>query len=880
MNLAMALLLVTLSNETSTLASIEYLTSETRANQGSRGRQEQVALSVAGTSSYVVWTSTRQEAGSSGIYGRVLDPLARPQTPEVHLNETLMGNQDRPSVAALPDGTGAWAAWQSSGPGGTRAVARRFDAQLRPTTGEIWLEEAAEGIASSPVIDVSVEGRVLATWIAHPRADRPGGQVRGRRLDSSGQALGPALQLSNGLADALPTVVALPEERFLVVWAQSEPGELGGLRARFVSAVSGQMSEPMLLVEGPDTDCPPIEPSLDAAGDGRFVVAWMQCEPEGYGVWHRRFDPRGEPAGPPTRIATPDSGWKSGVAASLSPDGRLALSYNHDDGDGQELWVQTFAADGQRLGGPTRVTPETPDSQLTPAASGSRRAFWSEHEQLAWVWQGASADDSHGVHLTSWAPPGLDVPAEAPTLDERGPEPVDSATLAPIPPIWNPDFERQQRLANPQLGVDFGFEAILQTPWTPPDPEVAVGDSTLMFMTNGRIAAYTKAGTMLWEDEIENSFGFWGELGADNLVFDPEVTWDEHSQRFFAMANERADDNTAKFLLAVSADSSPDDRDDWHKYRWDVTAMAGDTDIDSPNMAVNRDFLFLTADFFGPDKYLLVVVDKSSILSGGVEQLVSSLIVGDQSMGVPNVRSDTATLYILESTELGSNDTVILHAITDPFGTFTRETFTLPVPIYTNPADPPQKGSSTRPELFEPRFWSVVERNGSIWAVHHVNSTRARVRWYEIALNGWPSGADPTLAQNGEIDPGGTISTFFPSIDVDAEDSAAITFARSSPTEFISMWRTVRTAADPANTFQPPVEVQVSANATGGRWGDYSGTEADPVVAGSFWGFHEFTNGGSSSWRTWAARYDVDTGLIFADGFESGDTTAWSNTVP
>ncbi len=407
----------------------------------------------------------------------------------------------------------------------------------------------------------------------------------------------------------------------------------------------------------------------------------------------------------------------------------------------------------------------------------------------------------------------------------------------------------------------------------------------LLFMTNGEIASFDKTGTLLWQDEIENTFGFWGELGADNLVFDPEVTWDEHSQRFFAMANEDADDGTPYFLLAVSKDGAPDDRDDWHKYRWDVSGLAGGSlFIDSPNLAVNRDYVFLTARLLRAGQVPALRggqgVDPRGRRGAHCRQPDRR---GLQSMGIPNVRSDTATLYIVQSTEFGgNNDTVILHAITDPFGTFTRVTFTLPVPTYTfPPADPPQAGTSTRPELFEPRFWSVTERNGSIWAVHHVDSTRARVRWYEFALNGWPSGSDPTLAQTGEIDLGPTISTFFPSIDVDDQDTAAITFARSSATEFISMWRAVRTAADPANTFQPAVEVQVSANpSTSGRWGDYSGTEADPVVNGSFWGFHEFTNGSNSSWRTWAARYDVEGGEIFADGFESGDTSAWSSTVP
>lgn len=73
--------------------------------------------------------------------------------------------------------------------------------------------------------------------------------------------------------------------------------------------------------------------------------------------------------------------------------------------------------------------------------------------------------------------------------------------------------------------------------------------------------------------------------------------------------------------------------------------------------------------------------------------------------------------------------------------------------------------------------------------------------------------------------------------------------------------------------------MQTSANpSTSGRWGDYSGTEADPVAPGVLWGFHEFTNGTPRSWRTWTARYDL-ADVIFADGFESGGTDAWSVVV-
>ncbi len=469
LDFALVLYLITLSNASLTPDPTALHHAAARANQVSHGRQEQVALAAAGNSSFVVWSSARQEAGSSGIYGRVFDPLARPLTPEVHLNETLVGNQDHPAVAALPDGTGAWAVWQSSGPGGTRIVARGFDAALLPTSPEIWLEDSVEGIASSPVIDVSEGGRALAAWVAHPRADRPGGQVRGRLLAPSGGPLGPALHLSNGDADALPTVVSLPDERFLVAWAGRAPDGLAGLQARFVSAANGEMSETMQLVEAVHPECPPIEPSLDAAADGRFVAAWMQCETGrhgmgrhgmgGYGVWHRRFDARGVPTG----------------ACSSKRRGGLGLEERRcrDRGAGRPRRLELQPRRRQRSGpvdaslhgrrpapgwtaagdaGEPGAPPHT-DSQRRPASRLDRRRAArlgvAGHIERGLLWRSPDVVDPGRARAPcqpGYGDPDTGMPDPCP---ERSAEAVASAALAPIPPFWNPDFEPQQAARRP-----------------------------------------------------------------------------------------------------------------------------------------------------------------------------------------------------------------------------------------------------------------------------------------------------------------------------------------------------------------------------------------------------------------------------------------------
>jgi hypothetical protein len=182
------------------------------------------------------------------------------------------------------------------------------------------------------------------------------------------------------------------------------------------------------------------------------------------------------------------------------------------------------------------------------------------------------------------------------------------------------------------------------------------------------------------------------------------------------------------------------------------------------------------------------------------------------------------------------------------------------VPTYYNyPEDPPQLGSSDRPELFEARFWSCVYRNGSLWAVHHHDRNRVRARWYEFRMNGWPASGTPELVQSGEIDPGDPVRTFFPSIWVDYAGNAVITCARSSPSEYISMCWAYRMADDPLGEFRSLRFVkESSAPYHHARWGDYSGTASDPTEVGKFWGHHEYCPW-SSSWNTWVAEYTAET---------------------
>ena len=847
-----------------------------RASVFSSSTQSRTAVDAAQDGTlFAVWDSRRQEAGTYGVYARVFDALGRAHSKEIRVNETATNMQQRPSVAAAADGS-AWFVWESHGQDGSGAavVARQFardtELGLRAVGGEIAVNSVREGDQAQPVVAAHGDGAVLAAFVSQRiEENTPGGrfELRTRRLDDASV---PETTLAGieGASDELPSLAAT-RDGFVLAWTRRHAGEATGVYYQLLDARGAAIGEAVQVGGVHEA----IEPSVGASADGSFVIAWMAPHDKGYAVQSQRFDAAGAPLSAPRTLATPEDGWLSGAAVATALDGRHLVAFNRDLGgeEGEQLIRMQFDASGEYVGEATGSRCVKGRQALTPGA-GARRAVWTQAGAIALAWDGdADLGDSSAAHLSVAFERSLDHEA-ALALSEQSmqasPALFDAGAYErlAIPPIWDPNWAPQDRLLFPSSSFgDFGFEAVPGTGWTPPDPEMAVGADRIGVMTNGRIAIFDKAGTEIWRDEIENSFGFWGSLGATGFVFDPEICWDPHDQRFVAMACERSSSGTSEFLLAVSKDATPDDKNDWHKYRINVTSTAGN-DIDSPNLSLSQGYLLLTADFFGPDKYLIHIIDKSSVYSGGSPVFTEELITGarQQSMGIPVVYDSTDTLYIVQSTEFSSNNEIILHAIENPFTSYSRTTHTLNVNKYTYPNQPPQKGSSSRPFLFEPRFWSVAQRNGKIWAVHHVNSSRARVKWYEFDLQGWPGAGTPSVRQFGTINLGGDIHTFFPSIHVDDQDNAAITFSRSAPNEYISIGRVTRGAGDPLNTMRPAQVVQVSNNAhTSGRWGDYSGTQADPTTSGVFWGHHEFTNGSTGSWRTWVSRYDLrPAGLV------------------
>ncbi len=151
------------------------------------------------------------------------------------------------------------------------------------------------------------------------------------------------------------------------------------------------------------------------------------------------------------------------------------------------------------------------------------------------------------------------------------------------------------------------------------------------------------------------------------------------------------------------------------------------------------------------------------------------------------------------------------------------------------------------------------------------------VRWFELRRSGM---AAWSLTQEGTYSPDAD-NRWMGSIAMDRSGDIALGYSVSSDTVFPSMRYTGREAADPLGTMSAGDNVIIAGTAANAsnRWGDYSAMNVDPSDDCTFW--HTSMYSPTSQWATQIASFKFTRcGELFADGFESGDTSAWSVVVP
>jgi hypothetical protein len=264
---------------------------EFRVNSFTTANQFRPSVAAAADGRFVVtWQSDGQDGSSFGVFGQRYDSNGSPAGPEFRVNSWTPGVQYRPSVAAAADGrfVVTWASYQDGSNYGV--FGQRYDSNGSPVGPEFRVNSHTTDSQYRPSVAAAADGRFVVTWGSYQDGSDDG--IFGQRYDSNGAPAGPEFRVNSYTTDdqSSPSVAAAPDGRFVVTWASD-------LQDGSYSGVFGQRFDSNGSPVGPEfrvnrvTGLIQALPSVAAAPDGRFVVTWQSLGQDGsnYGVFGRRF---------------------------------------------------------------------------------------------------------------------------------------------------------------------------------------------------------------------------------------------------------------------------------------------------------------------------------------------------------------------------------------------------------------------------------------------------------------------------------------------------------------------------------------------------------------------------------------------------------------
>lgn len=246
-------------------------------------------------------------------------------------------------------------------------VAHPAEAQApTPAGGEFRLNVETIGDQSATSAAADAAGRFIVVWHGEG-ADGDGFGIVGQRLDASGARIGSEFAVNQHTTgqQEVPSVAALPDGRFLVVWAQADPATgPWSIRARSFRA-SGLPAGPEVAISANTSSGGRPEPHA-AAIPGGFVVVWSApssgCASCGYG---RVFHPENGPLGAEFRIAAQTGSGQIMPAAAGLPNGAYVLAWSDLATSREHVWVRLYDTGG----------PLGPETQVDTRVIGENRDY-------------------------------------------------------------------------------------------------------------------------------------------------------------------------------------------------------------------------------------------------------------------------------------------------------------------------------------------------------------------------------------------------------------------------------------------------------------------------------------------------------------------------
>jgi hypothetical protein len=295
---------------------------------------------------------------------------------EFRVNDFTTGDQVYPALGV--DGAGGFVVvWESRGQdrGTTGIFGRRFTSSGLPAGGEFRVNQYRPGAQARAAVAMDTSGRFVVAWDS-PRPGASGYEVRMRLYDADGSPRGREWAVNSYTTEEQfgPVAAPVPGGGFVVAWSSyGQDGSSWSVQARIFDA-DGLPAGPDFLVNGYTTGTQAL-PAVAVDASGRFVVAWQSFRQDGsdWGIFARRFAEDGTPAGPEFAVNTWTTSFQRNVTVAAQPSGSFLVGWHSygQDGDGRGIFARRFDSAGTPAGPEFQVNVQSQEHQYGPRAAAS-----------------------------------------------------------------------------------------------------------------------------------------------------------------------------------------------------------------------------------------------------------------------------------------------------------------------------------------------------------------------------------------------------------------------------------------------------------------------------------------------------------------------------
>ena len=479
--------------------------------------------------------------------------------------------------------------------------------------------------------------------------------------------------------------------------------------------------------------------------------------------------------------------------------------------------------------------------------------------------------------------------------------PASAATATPSgPPLLLQSFQgTAQSAAITALGSDQEI--------APPDPDVAVGSSSVVEVTNSAIQFFNRAGTSTGITDI-NKFV---SVPSSWTTTDPQVAYDPQSGRFYFSVLEFDTGGGNGNQVVLLASNSSDPSTGWHGLVLpNVAPNCTDPSLtcngslppfaDQPWLGFSDNVVAVAWNYFnGPSLSApwygsqIDIVQKSDLISNTLTlNTVAPFFNGPFAPRPVVSLSPTAVQYVVynnsDPIEVGNADTIGVLPIA---GQPEQQNVNPPTEVDAGPYNAtsgptseggtmppaPQKGSSVLLDTGDDRLTTAVWQNGTLWTAGNTGATAANLcpsATSCLNLVSVPADASGNVNATGArqlvLGVSGSF-LYYPAISVDSNGDGFLVYDASSSSTFES----VMGAGLIGGQVTAPVTLHASTaafdpgggvcngNSSPCRWGDYSGAAQDPSHPSDVWVVSESDDGNTSAqctsnascWNSFIGRY-------------------------